>query len=123
MDLALVLNQLTLDIACAGLSSPANGLYIHGPAGVTQTTAILVDLSPYNGGAFSAAGSLGGTVTPTASQPANLVDQLMSVGFHTDTSTNGELRGHLLRQSEAGRWRKKQKGPSRGFPGGAGGTN
>ena len=70
-NLALVLNQLTLNLTYRGLSSSASASHIHGPAVVNQSTDILVDLSPLNRGAFGQSGSLVGTITLTPSWTAS----------------------------------------------------
>ncbi len=96
-NLALVLNQLSLNLTYRGLSSSAIASHIHGPAAVNQSTGILVDLGPLNGGAFGQSGSLVGTVTLTPSVLASLVDRVTYLNIHTVNFGGGEIRGQVLR--------------------------
>ncbi|MBI5388645.1 MAG: CHRD domain-containing protein [Verrucomicrobia bacterium] len=96
-NFALVLDQLSLCIAYGGLNSAANNSHIHGPATVTQSAGVIVNLAPFNGGGFGVAGSMAGTVTLTTSQLGNILDGLTYVNIHTATSSGGEIRGHITR--------------------------
>jgi hypothetical protein len=57
----------------------------------------LVDLGPFNGGAFGSSGALSGTVTLTPEQVGYVVDGVTYVNVHTSTYDAGEIRGQLLR--------------------------
>ncbi len=94
-------NQLTLNVTYRGLSGTATAAHIHGPATTEQATGVLIDLSPFNGGAFGAAGSLSGTVTLTAAQLASVVDGLTYVNIHTPANGGGEIRGQIVPQTTA----------------------
>ena len=96
-NLALVLNQLSLNLTYRGLSSSANASHIHGPSAINQGAGVLVDLSPLNGGAFGRSGSLVGTVTLTPSVLASLLDRVTYLNIHTDNFGGGEIRGQVLR--------------------------
>jgi hypothetical protein len=94
---ALVLRQLSFAITYKDLPTVATLSHIHGPASVTQSTGVLVDLAPYNGGAFGTAGSLVGAVLLTPAQLAAVVDVMTYVNIHTDPNPGGEIRGQLTR--------------------------
>jgi glucose/arabinose dehydrogenase len=94
---ALVLNQLSFNVTYRNLATNATLAHIHGPAAINQTAGILVDLQPFNGGAFGTAGSLFGTATLSTTILASVVDQLTYLNIHTVPNPGGELRGHLLR--------------------------
>ena len=57
----------------------------------------MVDLSPLNGGAFGAGGTLTGDVTLTATQLAAFVDGLTYINLHTGANSGGEIRGQITR--------------------------
>jgi hypothetical protein len=57
----------------------------------------MVDLAPFNGGAFGTGGSLVGTVNLTPPQLANIIDLLTYVNIHTTPNPGGEIRGQLNR--------------------------
>ncbi|MGV3772330.1 MAG: CHRD domain-containing protein, partial [Verrucomicrobiales bacterium] len=89
-------NELTFNINYWNLTGAAIGAHIHGPAKTTNTASILIDLGPYNGGAFGTNGSLVGRVTLTPEQMAYLADGLLYVNIHTPANTRGEIRGQIL---------------------------
>lgn len=97
----LVGNRLSFNLMYGGLSGPATRAHIHGPATLEQAASVLVDLEPFNGGAFGAAGSLAGAVTLTPEQLAHLLDGLTYVNVHTGLNPGGEIRGQLLPQATA----------------------
>jgi hypothetical protein len=94
---ALVGTQLDLNITYRSLTGTATGAHIHGPASASGTAGVLVDLAPFNGGAFGAAGSLSGTTALSASSWASVIDQLTYINYHTPTNGGGEIRGQILR--------------------------
>jgi glucose/arabinose dehydrogenase/plastocyanin len=98
---ALVGNQLSLNVTYRDLTGTATASHIHGSATANQSAGVLVNLAPFNGGAFGASGSLEGTATLTASQLALVVDGLTYVNVHTVLNSGGEIRGQLLPQSTA----------------------
>jgi hypothetical protein len=96
-NFALVLNQLNLNLTYRSLSASATASHIHGPATTNEATGVLVDLGPFNGGAFGTSGSLVGTVTLTPAQRASLVDRVTYVNIHTSLNPGGEIRGQVIR--------------------------
>jgi glucose/arabinose dehydrogenase/plastocyanin len=88
-------NQLTFDMAYHDLSGIATLAHIHGPADEDTATGVLVNLAPFNGGAFGTNGTIGGTVTLTPDQIAALVDELTYANVHTPAHPGGEIRGQL----------------------------
>ncbi|MBL9128386.1 MAG: CHRD domain-containing protein, partial [Verrucomicrobiales bacterium] len=64
-------NTLSFSIAYSGLSGPATLAHIHGPAGTEGTAGVLIDLAPFNGGAFGTSGTLSGSVVITREQKAS----------------------------------------------------
>lgn len=89
-------NTLSFDIQYAGLSGPATLAHIHGPAGPDVSTGVMVDLKPYNGGAFGVNGSLAGSVVLTDAQKAAVLSGKTYVNVHTDANKPGEIRGQIL---------------------------
>jgi hypothetical protein len=49
----------------SGLSGPATAAHLHGPSGFLKSASVLVDLEPFNGGAFAVIGE-GSTLTPSS---------------------------------------------------------
>jgi hypothetical protein len=94
-------NQLTFNISYRNLTGNAILAHIHGPADENGATGVMVDLRPFNGGAFGASGNMSGSVTLTAAQLAALVDGLTYVNIHTDLNQGGEIRGQIRPQSTA----------------------
>ena len=92
----LVGDQLTFNITYSGLSGAANNAHIHGPATTEEAAGVLIDLEPFNGGAFGASGTLSGTVTLTAAQASNVRDGLTYVNIHTAANPGGEIRGQIV---------------------------
>lgn len=95
-NFALVGNQLALNLTYRNLLGSANAAHIHGPAGVNDSVGPLVDLGPFNGGAWSASGSLSGTATLTPAQLAAVVDGRTYVNVHSTVHGGGEIRGQLV---------------------------
>ncbi len=95
-NLSLVGNQLTLNVTYAGLSGSATAAHIHGPAVPGQNAGVLVDLSPFNGGAFGSQGSLSGSVTLTPAQMSAMIDGQTYINFHTALFPGGEIRGQIV---------------------------
>ncbi len=98
---ALVGNQLTFNISYRNLSGNATAAHIHGPADENGATGVMVDLGPFNGGAFGASGNMSGTITLNPAQLAALVDGLTYVNIHTDLNQPGEIRGQIRPQTTA----------------------
>lgn len=99
--LTLVHTQLTLNVTYRGLTGPANGSHIHGPAGPTGTAGVLVPLDSLNGGSYGTSGALSGTVALTPTELGYVIDGQTYINFHTAANPNGELRGQILPYSTA----------------------
>jgi glucose/arabinose dehydrogenase/plastocyanin len=97
----LIGDQLTFNIMYQGLSGAATAAHIHGPAAIGENAGVLIDLSPFNGGAFGTNGTLSGSVTLTPDQLAMVLDGRTYVNVHTPANPNGEIRGQILAQSTA----------------------
>lgn len=87
---------LTVDVQYSGLSGPAIGAHIHGPATVEQAAPVLIDLAPLNGGAFGTSGTLSGSVAVTPAEKAAILGGLTYVNLHTAANQGGEIRGQLV---------------------------
>jgi len=88
-------NTLTFNILYGGLSGPAIAAHIHGPANSTGSAGVMVDLSPFNGGAFGSAGTVSGSVVLTTGQRDAMLNGLTYIHFHTAANPGGELRGQV----------------------------
>lgn len=88
-------DTLHFDLGYAGLSGPAVAAHIHGPADSGGTAGVLIDLGPFNGGAFGTAGTLRGSVTLTMEQKAALLGGRTYVNVHTAMHPGGEIRGQI----------------------------
>ncbi len=89
-------DQLSFDITYRGLSGPAINAHIHGPADAENAAGVMIDLKPFNGGAFGVSGSLAGTVTLTPEQLAAVASGRTYVNVHTDANKSGEIRGQIV---------------------------
>jgi hypothetical protein len=98
---ALVGNQLTFNISYRDLSGNATVAHIHGPTNENSAAGVMIDLVPFNGGAFGASGNMSGSVTLNPAQLAALVDGLTYVNIHTDLNQAGEIRGQVRPQTTA----------------------
>lgn len=94
---ALVRDQLGLAVTYRSLTDTAGAAHIHGPAGVNGSASVLVNLAPFNGGAYGASGGLSGTVPLTFGQLGNVVDGQTYINFHTAANGSGEIRGQIAR--------------------------
>jgi glucose/arabinose dehydrogenase len=94
---ALVRDQLALAVAYQSLTGLAQAAHIHGPAGFTGSTNVLVNLAPFNGGAFGASGKLSGVAPLTTDQLLHVIDGLTYINLHTIANGGGEIRGHIMR--------------------------
>ena len=88
-------NTLTFNVSYRGLTGPATLAHIHGPASTTVATGVLIDLAPYNGGAFGSNGTLSGTLVLTDAQKALVLSGLTYLNIHTSANPGGEIRGQI----------------------------
>jgi glucose/arabinose dehydrogenase len=93
--LSLAGNTLRFSLNYRDLTGTATQAHIHGPAGTGGSAGILVDLEPFNGGAFGSSGTLAGTVVLTDEQKAHLLAGRTYVNVHTVANPGGEIRGQL----------------------------
>jgi glucose/arabinose dehydrogenase len=101
--LMLIGNKLTFDIEYSDLKAAASLAHIHGAGDVNISAPVMVDLAPFNGGAFGTNGTFSGTATLTPAQIAALVDGLTYVNVHTPAPfhPSGEIRGQIWPKSTA----------------------
>ena len=88
-------DTLTFSVDYQGLSGPATAAHIHGPANTQENAGVLVNLEPFNGGAFSSAGTLAGSVELSGEQKAALLMGHAYVNIHTAANPGGEIRGQI----------------------------
>jgi plastocyanin len=89
-------NLLTFNVRYQGLSGAATAAHIHGPASADTAAGVLIDLAPYNGGAFGSSGILSGTVALTEAQRTQVLNGLTYVNVHTQQHPGGEIRGQIV---------------------------
>ena len=89
-------NQLYIDLRYSGLSGVASAGHIHGPANPSINAPVLIDLAPYNGGAWGASGTVSGIIPLTQAQKAMILDGKTYVNIHTSANPGGEVRGHIM---------------------------
>jgi len=94
---ALYAQGATHDIDIVNYSSSQWLNHIHGPASATQTASVLINLAPYNGGAFGVSGGTAGTVTLTPDNLGYVIDGRTYVNYHTAANGSGEIRGQVVR--------------------------
>jgi hypothetical protein len=89
-------DQLTFEVSYSGLSGPATAAHIHGPADADGAAGVMIDLAPFNGGAFGTSGTLAGTVTLTPAQFLAVASGRTYVNVHTGANRAGEIRGQIV---------------------------
>lgn len=89
-------NTLTFSIQYTGLSGPATAAHIHGPATAEVAAGVMIDLAPFNGGAFGTSGTLAGSVVLTPEQKALILSGKTYVNVHTAANAPGEIRGQVV---------------------------
>ena len=99
-------NTLIFNVRYAGLSGTATAAHIHGPASAAQPAGVIINLAPFNGGAFGTSGTLSGRVTVTAAQRAMIVAGQTYVNVHTALNSGGEMRGQIAQVG----WRSSLSG-------------
>ncbi|MCU0787293.1 MAG: CHRD domain-containing protein [Verrucomicrobia bacterium] len=95
--LALAGNTLSFVVAYGDLTGVATGAHIHGPGSLFGTAGVLIDLGPFNGGAFGNSGFLSGSTALPSDPIGYLVDGLTYINLHTAANPNGEIRGQIQR--------------------------
>lgn len=105
-------DQLSFEIGYAGLGGPATAAHIHGPADGESAAGVMIDLAPFNGGAFGTSGRLSGTVTLTPEQLLVVASGRAYVNVHTDANRAGEIRGQILPCATALPFRSQLSGES-----------
>jgi len=93
----LVRDQLSFNITYRDLLSTATASHIHGPATASQSTGVLINFLPFNGGAYGISGGLAGTTSVVSSNLASVIDGLTYFNFHTTNNPSGEIRGQITR--------------------------
>jgi len=88
-------DKLTFSIDYDGLTGPATAAHIHGPAGVDGTASPVLNLAPFNGGAFGAAGTLSGVATVSEAVKTMILSGQTYVNIHTSAYPPGEIRGQI----------------------------
>ena len=88
-------SRLTFNVRYSGLSSPASAAHIHGPAASGANAGVMIDMAPYNGGAFGQSGTLSGTINLTTAQRDAILNGSTYLNFHTAASPAGEMRGQI----------------------------
>ena len=89
-------DELRFDIAYKGLSGPAMAGHFHGSAKASASTNVMVELTPYNGGAWGVNGSISGMVKLVTNQITAAKTGLMYLNLHTPNNPAGEVRGQLV---------------------------
>lgn len=88
-------NTLAFSLRYQGLSAAASAAHIHGPAGASTAGNVLIDLAPYNGGAWGTNGTLSGVLVLNDAQKALVLSGQTYVNVHTPAFPNGEIRGQI----------------------------
>lgn len=89
-------NQLYIDLRYSGLSGTATAGHIHGPANASVNAGVIIDLSPYNGGAWGSSGTISGVIPLTPAHKAMILDGKTYVNIHTSANPGGEVRGQIM---------------------------
>ncbi len=83
---------LTYKVTYSGLSGPATGAHIHGPASVTANAGVVVPFTNVTQSPIS------GQVKLTDAQASQLMSGLWYVNIHTAAHPPGEIRGQLVQK-------------------------
>lgn len=89
-------STLSFDIQYSGLSGAATAAHIHGPADTESAAGVLINLAPFNGGAFGTAGTFSGSIILTPAQKAAVLSGKTYVNVHTAANAAGEIRGQIV---------------------------
>jgi len=88
-------DRLTFNLVYSGLSGPATASHIHGYTNSAGDATVLINLGPFNGGAYGASGALSGSLVLTPAQRNGLLGGQTYVNFHTTANPGGEMRGQI----------------------------
>ena len=88
-------NDLVFTIGYSGLSAAATAAHIHGPASVFENGGVMINLEPFNGGAFGESGNFSGRLSLTLEQKSAILGGLTYINIHTPDNPGGELRGQI----------------------------
>lgn len=86
-------NKLTWKVTYSGLTGPATGAHVHGPAPAGQNAGVVI---PFTGNLD--AQPIMGEATLTPAQYADLAAGLYYVNIHSARFPGGEIRGQLRRR-------------------------
>lgn len=86
-------NKVTWKVTYSGLTGPATGAHIHGPAGSGANAGVVI---PFTGNLD--AQPIMGEVTVTLAQYADMAAGLYYVNIHTARFPGGEIRGQLRKR-------------------------
>ena len=89
-------NTLHFDIYYSDLIQAATMAHIHGPAPASGATGVLIDLGPYNGGAWGTSGTISGSVDLSPAEKAHILNGKTYVNIHTGAHGGGEIRGQII---------------------------
>jgi hypothetical protein len=87
----LVGSELFYSVTFSGLSGPAIGAHIHGPADSTHNANVIIPFSP----PAAASGTFSGSVTLDRTNLAYLLAGQTYINIHTATNAGGEIRGQI----------------------------
>ena len=83
--------MLSWKVEYSGLTGPAIGAHIHGPAAAGTNAGILVPFT-------SPESPIDGSATLTDDQAKSLAEGTLYVNIHTEAHKGGEIRGQLVKQ-------------------------
>jgi len=83
--------KLTYKITYSGLSGPATGAHIHGPAEAGKNAGVAVPFA-------APASPIEGSATLTDAQAADLAAGKMYINVHTADNKGGEIRGQISKK-------------------------
>jgi uncharacterized protein (TIGR03118 family) len=90
-SLTLVGSEMFYKVSFSGLSGPATGAHIHGPADSTTNANVIIPFSP----PAAASGTFSGSVALSPPQMAYLLAGQTYINIHTATNAGGEIRGQI----------------------------
>jgi len=88
-------STLSFDVAYSGLTGPATLAHIHGYGTTADARGVILNLAPFNGGAFGSSGRLTGSATLTDEQKTGILAGDTYFNIHTLANGGGEIRGQI----------------------------